>query len=61
MPKTVDVYGVQLTTMQEMLFSKYMANNNIAMNTKKPDERKKIVNDWLNSLTEYNEALNTIQ
>lgn len=50
MPKTIDVYGVQLTSMQEMIFSKYMSNNGIAMNTKKPDERKEIVLNWLASL-----------
>lgn len=50
MPKTIDIYGVQLTTMQEMLFSKYMSNNGIAMNTKTPEERKRIVTEWLCNL-----------
>lgn len=47
----VEVYGVWLTSLQNMLFSKYIANNGIAMNTIKPDERKEIVLNWLKTQT----------
>lgn len=45
--KTVEVYGVKLTSMQEMQFSKYLSNKGIAMNTLQPKERTNIVKTWL--------------
>jgi hypothetical protein len=47
--KRVDVYGVMLSSEQAMMFAKYMVNNNIAMNTKTPEERKAIVQNWLST------------
>jgi hypothetical protein len=58
MTKTIDIYGVQLTSEQEMLFSKYIANHGIAMNTKTPEERKKIVTNWLSSIKSYMKPFN---
>jgi len=57
MAKTIDRYGVQLTTEQGMILSKYLSNKGIAMNTKTPDERKKIVLDWLKSLKPDSEPI----
>lgn len=45
--KTVDVYGVQMTSVEEMIFSKYRNNQGIAMNTKTEQERKQIALAWL--------------
>jgi hypothetical protein len=42
-----NVYGVMVTSIEEMLFSKYIVINNIAMNTKNVEERKMIVQTWL--------------
>lgn len=42
-----DVYGVKMTSLEEIGFSKYLSNNNIAMNTKTADERKAIALNWL--------------
>lgn len=41
------VYGVYLTSLQEMKFAKFRDQNGIAMNTKSKEERVKIVLDWL--------------
>lgn len=43
----IDVYGVEMTSLQNMLFSKYIANNGIAMNTKTKEQRKEIAEYWL--------------
>jgi len=43
------VYGVEMTSLQELIFSKYLNNSNIAMNTKTYEERKAIANEWLKS------------
>jgi len=43
------VYGVEMTSLEEMLFGKYLSNCNIAMNTKTYEERKAIANEWLKS------------
>ena len=48
--KTVEVYGVTLTTMQEMKFHKYLQNNRNsipAMNTMTKEERRQIVINWI--------------
>lgn len=43
----VNVHGVLMTSLQEMQFSKYVANKGIAMNTKTASERFDLVVDWL--------------
>lgn len=44
--KLIDVHGIKMSTTEEMAFSKYIASNNIAMNTKTADERLAIVLAW---------------
>ncbi len=46
------VYGVKMTSLQNMMFSKYIANNSIAMNTKSEQERKELTQNWLNKWKE---------
>ncbi len=43
-----EVYGVKMTEIEDMKFSKYRANNNIAMNTLTKDERKALTEKFLN-------------
>lgn len=45
--KPINVYGVQMTSLEDMIFSKYINNQGIAMNTKTEQERKQIVSTWL--------------
>ena len=40
--KTYNVYGVEMTSLEEMRFSKHLDNERIAMNTFYKEERKKI-------------------
>lgn len=47
--KTETVYGVKMSGLENMIFSKYLSNNNIAMNTVGADERTRITWEWLNS------------
>jgi len=47
--KKLNVYGVELTELENMMFSKWISNNGIAMNTKTEEERKQITTDWLNT------------
>jgi len=47
--KTYFVYGVKMTSLQELIFSKYINNCNIAMNTKTAEERQEIAKKWLKS------------
>lgn len=47
MEKTKLVYGIEMTSLEEMCFSKYIANNGMAMNTKTKEERYLIAKDWL--------------
>ena len=47
--KTYSVYGVKMTSLQELIFSKYINNCNIAMNTKTAEERQEIAKKWLES------------
>ncbi len=54
--KTQNVYGVEMTELENMIFSKWVSNNGIAMNTKTIEERRKITSDWLSS--EQNNILN---
>lgn len=48
--KKLDVYGVEMTSLQEMKFSKYIENNRIAMNTYYKEQRKQIAKKWLNEV-----------
>lgn len=41
------VYGIEMTSIQNMMFSKYVNDNNISMNTKTEKERMEITADWL--------------
>lgn len=45
--KTVNAYGVEMSFIDEMKFSKFLSNNNIAMNTKTVEERKLFAENWL--------------
>lgn len=45
--KTVDVYGIKMSSIEEMRFAKWRQENNVAMNTKKADERLAITLEWL--------------
>ena len=45
--KTIEVYGVKLTGIQEMMFSKYISERGISMNTLQPNERTRVVKEWL--------------
>ena len=47
MMKKENYYGVELTPVQGMYFSKYMAINGIAMNTIPAEKRADIVRKWL--------------
>jgi len=40
-------YGVEMTSVEQMAFFKFISNNNIAMNTKTADERKRLALEWL--------------
>lgn len=51
--KTYNVYGVEMTSLEEMRFSKYLDNKRIAMNTFYKEERKKIAEDWLNEYKKF--------
>lgn len=46
MEKTKPVYGVEMTSLEEMRFAKYIANDGIAMNTKTKEERYLIAKEW---------------
>jgi len=48
--KTHNIYGVQLTSLQQSQFTKYITDNKITMNTKTAGERKLIVESWLGCL-----------
>lgn len=45
-----NVYGVEMTSLEEIKFSKYRENNGIAMNTYYKDDRKNIAKYWLNNI-----------
>jgi len=42
-----EIYGVRVNRMQELFFSKWIVNNNIAMNTLTPEQRTAKVNQFL--------------
>ena len=41
------VHGVELTSIQEMVFNKWCSNNGVAMNTLTPEQRKEVVEMFL--------------
>jgi hypothetical protein len=45
--KRLNVYGVKMSELENMMFSKYVSNNSIAMNTLPEPERTKITQEWL--------------
>lgn len=47
MKKLINVYGVQMSQVEEMAFAKYRSNNNIAVNTMTEDERLALTLNWL--------------
>ena len=51
--KKLDVFGVKMTSLQEMKFSKYLENNRIAMNTFYKEQRTEIAKKWLNDYEDY--------
>ena len=51
--KYIKVYGVQMTSFQEMQFAKYRDINNISMNTKTKEERFNITINFINSLIKF--------
>jgi len=44
----LNIYGVELTELENMMFSKWISNNGIAMSTKTEEERTHITSEWLN-------------
>lgn len=52
--KMENVYGVEMTELENMIFSKWVSNNGIAMNTKTIEERRIITSDWLLNTREQN-------
>lgn len=50
MKKTYNVHGVELTSIQEMMFNKWCDNNGIAMNTLNKSDRKEKVELFLSIL-----------
>lgn len=45
--KLINVHGIKMSAVEEMAFGKYLANNNVAMNTKTKDERMAFTMNWL--------------
>jgi hypothetical protein len=52
--KKLDVFGVKMTSLQEMKFSKYLDNNRIAMNTYYKEQRTEIAQEWIDSYLDKN-------
>jgi len=44
---TYPTYGVEMTSLEQMAFFKFISNNNIAMNTKTADDRERLALEWL--------------
>lgn len=45
--KNVILFGVEMTSFEEMIFSKHLSNAGIAMNTLLPQKRTEITETWL--------------
>ena len=46
--KLENVYGIEMTPLQNMMFSKYISNMGIAMNTYTSEGRREIAREWIN-------------
>ena len=46
--KKVNVYGIYMTTLEQMRFYKYLDIERIAMNTYSKIDRQQITQNWLN-------------
>jgi len=53
--RTLNVYGVEMTELENMMFSKWISNQGISMNTKTNEERIEIASDWLLSHVDQSE------
>jgi hypothetical protein len=53
--KKLNVYGVELTELENMIFSKWVSNEGISMNSKTVEERKQITINWLNEYEKTNQ------
>jgi len=47
--KKLKVYEVEMSELENMMFSKYVSNNNIAMNTLAKAERTKLTQEWMDN------------
>jgi len=47
MSKNVEVFGITMTSHNQMMFDKWIASKGIAMNTKTKQERTDIVKEFL--------------
>ena len=47
MKEYYDVFGIKMTSLEQMRFSKYLENNRIAMNTYHKSQRNNIAEKWL--------------
>jgi hypothetical protein len=45
--KKILVHGVEMTPLQEMQLSKWLSNNQIALNTLYPAQRTALIQKWL--------------
>ena len=45
--KIVTVFGVEMTSLEEMMFAKHISNNGIAMNTFYPEQRTNLTSVWI--------------
>lgn len=41
------VFGVEMTSLEEMMFGKHLSNNGIAMNTLYPIQRTELTKQWI--------------
>ena len=48
------VYGIEMTSWQEILFAKYRKDNQIAMNTLTKEERTELTENWLKNNMKIN-------
>jgi len=47
--KKLKVYNVEMSELENMMFSKYVSNNNIAMSTLTEAERTRITQEWIDN------------
>lgn len=58
--KLINVHGLLMSPEEEMMFSKYVSNNSIAMNTKTADERLSFVLEFQANYLNYDKKGNLI-